>query len=57
MLVQFCGSEEIPPKVLIVNPSDEMLLCTVILFLFFQDELASTGKLANAQNNSLQGPA
>lgn len=55
MLVQFCGSEEIPPKVLIVNSSDEVLLCTIMHF-FLLDELAS-GKLANVQNNSLQGPA
>lgn len=56
MLVQFWGSEEIPSKMLILNPSDETLLCTITDFFFFLDELAS-GKLDNVQDNSLQGPA
>lgn len=56
MLVQFWGSEEIPSKELILNPSDEMLLCAITDFFFLLDKLAS-GKLDNVQDNSLQGPA
>lgn len=46
-----------PPKLLIVNSSDKMLLCTLILFFFFSFNELVSSKLANIQNHSLQSPA